>query len=228
MTINYFLFRNEPVKTVFAPQYSYFTASTTIENIDFQKIAEIILREELRLIAESEITNDSAFYTGLNAYSLTSRALTYNLFDFKDEEIQKLKKVLFKTYCEMLGEINVKREKILINCWANVLRKGEEIKPHLHAVHCWSYISGHITVQCEDTRTVYINPINQINDPEIYAKENKVGELTLFQSNIPHYTTPHPGNNERITIAFDMFSPESPAGKYAKHAILFDDLTDIE
>jgi hypothetical protein len=109
-----------------------------------------------------------------------------------------------------------------IRCWANVLRHGEEIKPHLHSVHEWSYLSGHVTVKCNDTRTVYINPINQINDPQIYAKENKVGELTIFQSNIPHYTTPHMHESERITIAFDLVPTDSPMGIENKNLVMFD------
>jgi hypothetical protein len=222
--LNYFVFRNEPVKTAFAPEYQYFIANGTINNIDFRQIADLILREEVRLIEESELASPDSYYTGLNAYSLTSRALTYNVFDFQDEEIQKLKHEIFKYYCQLLKETNVKREQVLIQCWANVLRQGEEIKPHMHAVHCWSYLSGHVTVQCENTRTVYINPINQINEPEIYAKENKVGELTIFQSSIPHYTTQHTAETERITIAFDILPAASPLVEHRKHLVMFDDL----
>ena len=52
--------------------------------------------------------------------------------------------------------------------------------------------------------TYYINPINQINEPEIYKSENKIGKITLFQNNIPHYSDEHKFNEKRITIAFDL------------------------
>jgi len=56
----------------------------------------------------------------------------------------------------------------------------------------------------ENTATHYINPVNQINDPEIYSSKNDPGKITLFQNCIPHYTDIHKGNQERITIAFDL------------------------
>jgi len=85
-----------------------------------------------------------------------------------------------------------------------VLRKGQEILPHIHQTGPWTYLGGHVTVQCHDTSTIYINPINQINDPELYISYNHVGKITLFQHNIPHYTTVYNGESERITIAFDI------------------------
>jgi hypothetical protein len=58
-----------------------------------------------------------------------------------------------------------------------------------------------------------INPINQINDPELFKIKNEVGKITLFQNNIPHYTTPHKGLKERITVAFDMIYDSFPVDK---------------
>jgi len=84
------------------------------------------------------------------------------------------------------------------------MRKGDKIKPHLHCTTPESYLGGHICVQTEGTSTHYINPINQINDPEIYTSKNEIGKITLFQSNIPHYTD-KVSKGERITIAFDLF-----------------------
>ena len=91
-----------------------------------------------------------------------------------------------------------------------MLRDGEEIKPHLHGVHPYIYLGGHITVQCNKSSTVYINPINQLNDPELISIVNEVGKITLFQNNIPHYSTPHKGDKERISIAFDLVYENQP------------------
>jgi hypothetical protein len=65
-------------------------------------------------------------------------------------------------------------------------------------------------VQCNKTSTVYINPINQLNEPEIHDSPNQVGKITLFQNNIPHYTTKHTGDIERISLAFDIIIEGSP------------------
>ena len=67
-----------------------------------------------------------------------------------------------------------------------------------------NYNIHHFYFCLDDTYTYYINPINQINDPEIYDSKNQVGKITLFQNNIPHFTNEHKIKKERITIAFDL------------------------
>jgi ATP-dependent phosphoenolpyruvate carboxykinase len=84
------------------------------------------------------------------------------------------------------------------------MEKGKKINPHLHSVNSDCYLGGHVCVQVNNTSTYYINPINQINDPEIYQSKNQVGKITLFQNNIPHFTDEHKNDKERITIAFDL------------------------
>jgi hypothetical protein len=128
------------------------------------------------------------------------------VFSWTEPEIEKLKDEVHKKYLEFLQAYNVPRSNVMIQCWANVMREGEEMQPHIHSTGEWSYLGGHVTVQCEDTNTVYINPINQINDPDIQVSCNQVGKITLFQHNIPHYTTPHYSKigSARITLAFDI------------------------
>ena len=59
-------------------------------------------------------------------------------------------------------------------------------------------------MDCKNTSTYYINPINQLNEPEVYKSKNEPGKLTLFQNFIPHYTDKHRGETKRVTIAFDL------------------------
>ena len=87
------------------------------------------------------------------------------------------------------------------------MRKGEKIDPHIHDVGPHAYLGGHICIQCTDTFTGYINPVNQINEPETFKSKNEVGKITLFQNCIPHYTSVHEDDKkERITIAFDLLT----------------------
>ena len=201
---NFLEFKSNPPKSPFAPNYHYIFAENFVQDIDFAKIATIILKKEQAIINSTAPITDA--YTGLGTSSLTSRWKSFNVFSWTEPEIEKLKDEVYKKYLEFLQAYNVPRSNVMIQCWANVMREGEEIKPHIHATGEWSYLGGHVTVQCEDTSTVYINPINQINDPEIYVSRNQVGKITLFQHNIPHYTTPHYSktNLERITLAFDI------------------------
>ena len=84
------------------------------------------------------------------------------------------------------------------------MRFGQKIKPHNHSTTPDSYLSGHFNVQVDDTSTVYMSPINQLNDPDVIDIKNRVGDLTLFPSYIFHRTTPHYSLKPRITIAFDL------------------------
>ena len=104
------------------------------------------------------------------------------------------------------NECGNKTPQLWIQGWYNVLRFGQSIKPHGHSVTPDCYLSGHFNVQVNDTSTVYMSPINQLNDPEVINIKNILGKLTLFPSYIFHYTTPHYSFKPRITIAFDINS----------------------
>lgn len=201
-------FKSKPPKSPFAPNYHYIFAENFIEDIDFKKVAAIILEKEKEIVNSTIPTTDA--YTGLGDNSLTSRWKSFNIFSWTEPEIEKLKVQIYTRYLEFLQAYNVPRSDVMIQCWANVMREGEEIRPHIHASGEWSYLGGHVTVQCEDTSTVYINPIDQINEPDVYVSYNRIGKITLFQHNIPHYTTPHHSttNSERITLAFDISMAE--------------------
>ena len=101
-------------------------------------------------------------------------------------------------------------------CWYNILRTGQKINPLLHSTNESSYLSAHFTVQCNDTSTVYINPVNQLNAPQIIEEKNKPGNLTIFPMYVPHYTTEHLSDTPRITIAMDVrfFEPDNDGGEW--------------
>lgn len=196
-------FVSMPRQTPFAPEWSYVLGEDTISDIDFEKIALIILSKEQEIINSYPGNNDG--HTGLGENSLTSRFQHFNVFRWQEPEILKLKEKIKEKYKLFLRKLEVNPCKVWIQCWANVLRTDEEIKPHIHTTSPFSYLGGHISIQCEDTSTVYINPVDQINDPEIFVSPNAVGKLTIFQNCIPHYTTMHKGLRERITVAFDLY-----------------------
>ena len=208
-------FKSPPPETPFAPSWDHAMGSDFIKKVNFKKVAKIILKKEKDLIKAfphsgsgyiiSASGSSSDGYTDLGPESLTSRYKSYNIFKWKEKEIQKLKKEIFKFHEIFLKQLNITFDKpLFLKGWANVLRKGQRVKPHLHAVHPKTYLSGNITVQSNNTSTFYMNPVNQINDPVVHESKNQVGMMTLFPSCIPHYTNLHEGPHERITIAFDI------------------------
>lgn len=200
--INVWQIKSEEPLTPFAPVYSHYICTADLSQlIDFKDIKYTILGKEKSIIEQYNVGLNDA-YTELGNDSLTSRFEHYNIFDWP--EMYKLKSAVKSIHDLFLQYIKVENRPIWINGWANVMRKGQQIKTHLHNVDQTCYLGGHICVACEQSSTFYINPVNTINDPEIFEIENKVGQITLFSNCIPHYTSKHEGNSERITMAFDL------------------------
>ena len=204
----YIRFKSAEPQTPFAPTWDYIMYEGVLQDIDFACIKKYILdREDEILSLSNTIKNKkvSDGYTGLGKDSTTSRFDKFNVLSWQYDEIQKLKLSITEFHDHFLDALNFRKpQELYIQCWANIMRKGEEIKPHIHSVNQYAYLGGHICIQAEETATHYINPVNQINDPEIYSSKNEAGNITLFQNCIPHYTDVHNNDRERITIAFDL------------------------
>jgi len=216
-----FNFKSLPKKNYFAPEWDYYIIEDIIQNVNFKSLSKFLLKKEKELLRKTELIikeSNVDGYTGLGKNSITSRYNLFNVFNFKNKEIVKIKKEILNIHKRLLKAVNINKPKNLwIQSWFNVMRKGEFIKPHIHGVTPDIYLGGHICVQVENTHTNYINPVNQINDPEIYYSKNEVGKITLFQNCIPHFTDVHNSNKERITIAFDLsIQEEQPSINHIK------------
>ncbi len=201
------VFKNEPKQNVFAPEWNYFIYEQDIKNLNYKVIKNLILKKEKDILKNTKPSNKKSVdgFTKLGKSSLTSRYESFNVLKWKHKEILKLEKIILEEYKNFLKQLNIAPpEKLYIQCWANVLRKNEQIKPHIHNISSSSYLSGHICVSTQNTSTFYVNPVNQINHPDVYESKNKEGKFTLFQSYIPHYTSKFKEKGERITIAFDL------------------------
>lgn len=207
---NIIILKSKKRNNFFAPEWNYFLYEDFIINIDFKKVSKFILEKEKDILNKTKPGKKGDGYTGLGKKSLTSRFEKFNLLKYEQKEIQELKKQIILCHNNFLKMLNLNPyPHLYIQCWANVMRKNEQIKPHIHGINEDTYLGGHICVQCENTNTNYINPVNQINDPEIYKSKNLIGKISLFQNCIPHYTDIHNENKERITIAFDLHVNEN-------------------
>ena len=59
-------------------------------------------------------------------------------------------------------------------------------------------------MQCDNTSTYYVNPVQQLDIAYTYESKNEIGKITMFQGHLPHYTDEHNTEKERITLAFDI------------------------
>jgi len=198
--MNILNFQNPQIRTAFAPQWNYVICEDDIsKDINIDLIKTTILSKEKETIEQYKYTSD--WGTGLGATSMTSRSDSYNLLEWP--EMQDLKSAIRATHDKFLIGLGFeKNEKLYIQCWANVLRKGQSIAQHQHWKSPYTYLGGHVCIQKTNTHTSYVNPFT--NDP--YQSENTPGKITLFPNWIEHYTNEHAGNEERITIAFDIIT----------------------
>ena len=197
-------FRSQPKNNFFAPEWNYFIAETLAENIDFNQFSIFLLNKRNEILNLPDNDNTEAAHTGL-INSTTSRWKKYNVLSWEDKNIYLFKDNIIKAHNEFLKflKLNLPNE-LYVQCWLNVMKKGEKINAHIHSFHPNTYLGGHLCVQVKDTCTYYMTSMNQVNNPEIYSSENEIGKLTLFQNCVPHFTDIHNDDKERITLAFDL------------------------
>jgi hypothetical protein len=223
--------KSKDPQTFFAPTWSWYLGESHISPLTeqmYHDVSALVLEKEKEIISQFQATNDG--YTGLGENSLTARFEKFNVFSWDHFLIDYLKQEIFFRYLDFLNATGAPRRKVWIQCWANVLRDGQAVAAHLHGVHPYTYLGGNLVISCNNTSTVFVNPINQINEPVGYESINEPGKLTLFQNCIPHYTTMHTGPNERITIAFDLVV-EDGMKQYTQerqeNLVMFDNMEDL-
>jgi len=201
-------FKSAQKNNFFAPEWNYYIFESKIHKINFNNLSKCLLKKEKEIlklpltVKKGKITDG---YTGLGKNSTTMRFNRYNVFNWKNKNISLLKENIINFHNNIINYFKLPPvNELYIQCWVNIMRKGEKIQAHIHGVKPDTYLGGHICIQCNNTSTNYINPINQINDPEIYSSKNEIGKITLFQNNIPHFTDIQNTNNKRITLAFDL------------------------
>ena len=202
-------FHSSPPVSPYAPKWDFRVGTSFCEDVDTNSLSNFLLSKENEVKKlPSSVDADGKMSdgnTGLGSKCTTAKFQSYNILSWNHPEIRKLKSNIAKNIILYDGECGNKTPNVLwIQCWYNVLRFGQKISPHHHSVDPNSYLSGHFNVQVNDTSTVYMSPINQLNNPEVIDIKNKVGDITLFPSYIFHYTTRHYSFKPRITIAFDI------------------------
>lgn len=186
----------------FAPYYSYSIGIADLSNeINLKTLTSNLLVKEKEIISKypSDIDGD----TGLGKDSVTARFPHYTLWQYK--EFKHLKSIVKKHHDVYCSSLNVNTDKIYSQAWFNVMRIGEKINKHSHNISPYSYLSAHLTVNAKDTKTYYFNPLSG----ERWGEDNINGKLTFFPSWIEHETDKVEIEQERITIALDIYNQAS-------------------
>ena len=170
-------------------------------DIDLKRFSKQILKNEQKIIKKypptdfNNIKSDGG--TGLGYDSLTSRFYHFNVLKwFNTNQLKKEIRKGYESYTK------AKNTPIFVQCWANVMRKGDRIKPHAHMdknISSLHALSGHLCVKVDGSTNTYYGgePVRNLN-----------GEMAFFPSTMTHWTDTYFGDGERITVAFDIYSEE--------------------
>ena len=194
-------FQNLNIQNPFNPNFSYHILEnkTDFDNIFLTKF---LLNKEEQIKNMYPGINDGG--TDLGESSVTSRFINYNLLEFPETIF--LKTIIRKNHDDFLKNLNITIDKnYYVQCWFNVLRKGEKINRHHHFSDNDGYLGGHICVNVNNTYTHYEYPYFGT----IFSSLNEPCKITLFPNWIYHYTDKVEEDFNRITIAFDILTEKS-------------------
>jgi len=185
--------KNNPSATKFSFKMAEDFIPTNLNNFK-----SFFINKEKELI--NKYSNGFDGNTGLGKNSITSRYSKYNLLNFP--EMFFLKNIIKQKHDEFVKQIKSEVPiNFYIQCWFNVMRKGDQIKKHHHSgpqTHC--FISGNICVNTENSYTYYDPPFFN----KVIKTQNINNKVTLFPSWLEHYTDEVKHDYDRITIGFDI------------------------
>lgn len=161
----------------------------------------------------------SGFYGGIEEHDptwMTGRLWFYNFLNFDNSCVHQLEEQIIDGYKRYMESLSLKVEPIIyVQCWMNIIKNdGKRIGKHNHctghteadnvAPEEYAYVSGNICLQAENTGTYYGSPFTSTN----WRVENSPGDMVLFPSFVWHWTDENTSENPRITLAFDIITPE--------------------
>ena len=194
-------------KSKYLPSISIRLGKYQLDQQITRKLGNIVLTEEPNIIKNVRSTDDYDDPTWL-----TGKLWSYNFLDFQYEEVKQFQQFIKRSYEEYSRSCGYEPEKVYIQCWANVIRNnGRNITAHNHASahsnapHEYSYVSGNICIQADNTNTYYENPFLKNNAAAIH---NVAGDMFIFPSHIIHWTDTNQSEHPRISIAFDLITQE--------------------
>jgi len=190
--------------TKYSPSWDFSIGLTTWEDDRnyIKNIKEWLIDNEKKIINDYALNFDGG--TGLGDHSVTSRFGQYNLFQFinKLPDLKKLLNFFQFSYLSFVKGDNAEIEDCEIVCWFNIVRNNQSINKHHHGAGHDVYLSGNFMCDDYPTQTIYECPFDS---KVIFPIQNKKGNLTLFPTCLPHYSSTFESKNDcRVSIAFDI------------------------
>ena len=155
---------------------------------------DFLTQEECDTIVNKILSLESAVkrlgpdeYRGTSEDSLTGR---YKCFNYLN--IRSINTIICPKLKEIFGPC-------VVQCWANIFRQGEGIDEHRHisdkSTNTVLTASGNIFLYGDPTTGTYYESVKH---------DNKVGELSLFPSDMLHGVPKNITGDMRISMAIDV------------------------
>ena len=126
-------------------------------------------------------------YVGTSEDSLTGRYAVFNYLN-----IRSINTIICPKLKEIFGPC-------VVQCWANIFRQGEGIEEHRHiedtSINAVLTASGNIFLYGDPTTGTYYEGVKH---------DNKIGELSLFLSDMLHGVPKNTTGDMRISMAIDV------------------------
>ncbi len=154
----------------------------------------------------------------------------FDLFDWPESCIQRLRLFCFNSVMRTLGELNgydlpmLQRLRMGADAWFHITRKGGYFGVHNHPMASWSgvyCVDGGVQDPSTPSSGMlnFVNPFvmntmfvdagtAQLRGEYAYANRNfrlVPGQLILFPSWVLHQVLPFEGTGERVTVAFNAW-----------------------
>jgi len=222
-----YIYESHKPNNFFAPRWKmHFYEAQLEDNKVLEELKKVVLLKEKEIVNRFPMINNDG-NTGLGPTSLTSKFLKFNIFNWKEEPCVVFQEFVRSEYIKFIDALakhdsEFVKDNTYIAGWANVLRRGQKINQHWHSSTPNSYLGAHFCVSSSGTSTVYVNPFNR---DDLLHFSNEPGKLLFFQNYIVHYTTEHKIDDERITLAMDIFTEEAyndpVEKKYTERSVRF-------
>jgi hypothetical protein len=178
-----------PSKSEMLPAFEIMLHNSSIDIENREQLVKVALQEYPNILALK------SKYSEADPFWITGKLWAYNFLDFNYPCVRYLQKFIHAKYLEYALFCNIDISKpVYVRCWVNFITNNKMINPHHHAgLHGdspveYSYISGNLCLQTENTSTCFSHPISHI---DIHREiPNVDGELILFPSFLMHRITP--------------------------------------
>lgn len=160
-----------------------------------KEITEILFCEE-ETILKLPNTQNNSYYSGL-----TQQFNVYNWLNNPAIKEYNIPKRIFN-----LPEFTNK-EFIIVQCWANILRYGQELGTHIHAESKDLY--PHIPSNFYACNLFLSGPTHIGTTIENRHHENSVGELTILSAYTEHRVPVNSTHTPRVSLALDIYFERS-------------------